>query len=92
MISASPFSALSRLIGTPVSDNQGVRVGYVTDILVDQSDGRIAYIRLYLDCDKGVATRNFELPWSSFHPASGDAPALQLRVGQPTLLALLAED
>lgn len=92
MISTPPFSALSRLIGTSVSDNQGVKVGHVTDILIDQSDGRIAYIQLYLDCNNVDRTRNIQLPWSSFHPANGDPSALQLRVGRLTLRALLAGD
>jgi hypothetical protein len=92
MISAPPFSALSRLIGAPVSDNHGVNVGHVTDILVDRSDGRIAYIQLRLDFGRVDRACNIKLPWSSFHPAAGEPPVLQLRVGRPTLRALLAGD
>ena len=90
MISTPPFSALSRLIGIPVSDNQGVIIGWVTDILVDHADGRIAYIQLLLDRDKGDTTRSITVPWSSFR-STNDAPTvLELRVGRPTLVALLA--
>ena len=92
MISTPPFSALSRLIGIPVSDNQGVIIGWVTDILVDHADGRIAYIQLLLDRDKSDATRNITVPWSSFRSTDDVPTVLELRVGRPTLVALLAGD
>lgn len=92
MISAAPFSTLSSLIGIPVSDNQGVIIGNVTDILVDHTDGRIAYIQLLLDRHSGDTNRNITVPWSSFR-ATIDAPTvLELRVGRPTLIALLASE
>lgn len=90
MISSPPFSALSRLIGIPVSDNQGVIIGWVTDILVDHVDGRVAYIQLLLDRDSSETTRNITVPWSTFRSTSDDPAVLELRVGRPTLVALLA--
>lgn len=90
MISTPPFSALSRLIGIPVSDNQGVVIGWVTDILVDHVDGRVAYIQLLLDRDSSETTRNITVPWSTFRSTSDDPAVLELRVGRPTLVALLA--
>lgn len=89
MNSAPPFSALSRLIGIPVSDNQGVIVGNVMDILVDHTDGRVAYIQLLLDNGSTDGNRNITVPWSSFR-STPDAPnVLELRVGRPTLMSLL---
>ena len=90
MISAPPFSALSRLIGIPVSDNQGVIVGNVTDILVDHTDGRIAYIQLLLDSGSTNGKRSITLPWSSFRSTIDAPTVLELRVGRQTLIALLA--
>ena len=90
MISTEPFSPLSRLIGIPVSDNQGVIIGWVTDILVDHVDGRLAYIQLLLDRDKGETARSITVPWSSFRSTKDAPTVLELRVGRPTLVALLA--
>lgn len=90
MISTPPFSTLSSLLGVPVRDNQGVIVGHVTDILVDHINGRIAYIELLLDRKSSDTNRKITVPWSSFR-SSKDAPTnLELRVGRPTLVALLA--
>lgn len=90
MISTPPFSTLSSLLGVPVRDNQGVIVGHVTDILVDHINGRIAYIELLLDHTSSDITRKITVPWSSFR-STKDAPTnLELRVGRPTLVALLA--
>ena len=89
MISAPPFSALSRLIGIPVCDNQGVIIGNVTDILVDHTDGRIAYIQLLLEGSSSQGNRNLTVPWSSFRSTIDAPTVLELRVGRQTLVALL---
>lgn len=90
MISAPPFSALSGLIGIPVRDNQGVIVGNVTDILIDHTNGRIAYIQLLLDRSSTDTNQNITLPWSSFRSTLDAPTVLELRVGLRTLVALLA--
>jgi len=84
------FAALSRLIDKPVTDNQGITVGHITDILVDHIDGRVAYLQFRLDGDDGLRGRYITVPWSSIRPTATVTTGVELRVGRPTLEALVS--
>jgi len=90
MINRPTFAALSGLIDKPVTDNQGITVGHVTDILVDHLDGRIAYLQFRFDGDDGLQGRYITVPWSSIRPTASVTTGIELRVGRPTLEALVS--
>jgi len=89
MTNPPAFAALSRLIDKPVTDNQGITVGHITDILVDHRNGRIAYLQFRFDGDDRLQGRYITVPWSSIRPAATVASGVELRVGRPTLEALV---
>jgi sporulation protein YlmC with PRC-barrel domain len=79
------FAPVSNLIGTPILDLQGLVVGHVMEFLVDEDDGRIAYVEFDFRPGKRGPERRITVPWSTIRPSSS---GWQLRVGRATLDSL----
>lgn len=87
-----PFSPLSDLLGTAIADVDGAVVGHVTEFLVDEHDGRVAYVQIRLCQDRSEPVHRVTVPYSSIR-APGHSDAMwQLRVGKSTLRALTHSD
>ena len=82
------FSQLSDLVGTPVVDSQGTLVGRLREFLIDEIDGRIAYIQFELTSDQNDTDRRITVPWSSIQSAKKSPCGWKLSVGKATLEAL----
>jgi hypothetical protein len=79
------FAAVSQLIGTPILDRQGSVVGHVMEFLVDEHNGRIAYIEFDFRQGHRGPDRCDTVPWSTLRPSSS---GWQLCVGRATLDSL----
>ncbi|MDI6447824.1 PRC-barrel domain-containing protein [Anaerobaca lacustris] len=64
------YQRLDRLVGTPVLDLQGKRLGRIKDIVLDSQGESISYAALSYGGFFGVGERLFAVPWSEFrrHP------------------------
>lgn len=85
-----PFSPLSDLLGTAITDVEGAIVGHVSEFLVDNVDGRIAYVRIRLTRKRNTPLRSVTVPFSTFCSRSGTGKPMRLRVAGSTLRALAA--
>ena len=65
------FSPVSNLIGKTVRDQQGQVVGRVREFLVDEADGRIAYVEFDFRRDKAGPDRRITVPWSTIRHLTG---------------------
>ncbi len=74
------YQRLDRLVGTPVLDLQGKRLGRIKDIVLDSQGESISYAALSYGGYFGVGERLFAVPWSEFrrHPDK-DAYVLDVR-------------
>lgn len=84
------FSPLSQLLGTSIVDRTGLMVGFIREFLVDQQNGRIAYVQLCLGHDYEHPERIVTVPWSSICSTPGMHSGWQLRVGKTALAALFS--
>ena len=82
------FAPVSDLIGTPIVDSDGSAIGHVREFLIDENDGRIAYIQFELDRDGSKSTQPITIPWSSIRSAEKSRSGWRLSVGEATLQAL----
>jgi sporulation protein YlmC with PRC-barrel domain len=82
------FSPLSDLVGMPVVDSQGTVVGQLSEFLIDEVDGRIAYIQFELTRDHSDVGRRITVPWSSIQSTRKSRSGWRLSVGKSTLDAL----
>jgi sporulation protein YlmC with PRC-barrel domain len=57
----------NRLSGCRVENPAGETLGKVEDLLIDEAQGRIAYLLLSLGGFLGIGTRFFVFPWASVH-------------------------
>jgi sporulation protein YlmC with PRC-barrel domain len=79
------FSPLTELLGIPILDISGAPVGHVTELLVDEADGRIAYVRLRINCDNDIFDQEITVPWSAMSEINRGASVWHLCVGKSTL-------
>jgi sporulation protein YlmC with PRC-barrel domain len=79
---------MSDLIGTPIVDSQGSAVGKVREFLIDENEGRIAYIQFELVRDCAGTRQRITIPWSSIRSAAKSQSGWRLSVGEATLQAL----
>jgi sporulation protein YlmC with PRC-barrel domain len=82
------FAPVSNLIGTPIVDSDGAIIGEVREFLIDETDGRIAYIQFELDREGSRAGQRITIPWSSIRSAAKSRAGWRLSVGKATLQAL----
>jgi sporulation protein YlmC with PRC-barrel domain len=82
------FSPLSELLGMPIFDITGTRVGHVIELLVDETDGRIAYVRFGLCRDSSARDREITVPWSAMRTADRHLSGWQVCAGKSTLRSL----
>jgi hypothetical protein len=54
----------SRVIGTPVFDSAGNRLGHVDDLSVEKEDGRVIYAIMSFGGFLGIGEKFHPLPWS----------------------------
>ncbi|MEQ9561713.1 MAG: PRC-barrel domain-containing protein, partial [Woeseiaceae bacterium] len=67
----------------------GSAIGKVREFLVDESEGRIAYIQFELVRERtGSGGQRITIPWSSIQSAAKSQSGWQLSVGEKTLRAL----
>ena len=77
----APSAALSivgadSVIGCPVVDRQGLRIGELRDIILDLASGRVAYGVIAMEL-RGKGRRLIVVPWNAIHP---DHDTQRLRV------------
>ena len=88
MNNSNSFSPLSHLIGTPIADVDGVPVGRVIEILVDGTEGRLAYLQFTFEAGPPSQVRKLTIPWSIAEPPADRTGCLRLRVHRSALQAL----
>lgn len=79
------FLPVQDLIDTCIADNTGNELGRITELLVDRYEGRIAYVRILLDDDRGRRGCEVTVPWSSLRVSPHSTSVWQLRAGRSTL-------
>lgn len=82
------FPPLSRLLGTAIVDVDGAVVGHVAEFLVDERDGRIAYVQIRLCHERNEPAERVTVPFSSICLPKLSSETWRLRVGKTTLNAL----
>jgi sporulation protein YlmC with PRC-barrel domain len=82
------FAPITDLIGTPIVDSEGSAIGKVREFLIDESEGRIAYIQFELVRDRTGSGQRITIPWSSIRSAAKSQSGWRLSVGESTLQAL----
>ena len=82
------FAPISNLIGTPIVDSDGAAIGQVREFLIDENDGRIAYIQFELDREGSETGQPITIPWSSIRSAEKKQSGWRLSVAKSTLQAL----
>lgn len=92
MPNSTSSSSLTQLLGTTITDIEGAQVGYVTDFLVNNRDGKIGYVRFRLSIDCGTRIRDLTIPWSTLLPTKQYDGGLQLRVHHAVLRTLVGAD
>ncbi len=88
MIQSNRFSPLSRLLGTQIADIHGVIVGHVTELLVDEADGRLAYVQIDLGSGGDNWRKPVTVPFSTISVGKQSGDTWQLRVGKSALVTL----
>ncbi len=88
MIQSNRFSPLSRFLGTQITDAHGVIVGHVTEILVDEADGRLAYVQIHLGHDVENCRNQVTVPYSTISANKQSGETWQLRVAKSALVTL----
>lgn len=79
----------TRLSGTSIRDSRGERVGRLTDLIVDVSDARLAYVRIALHPLNGGNDRfRVTVPWSIVSVDRGAGGELRVAVRRETLMRL----
>jgi sporulation protein YlmC with PRC-barrel domain len=63
---------ISKMIGTTVENAQGDNLGEIHDVVVDPSDGSIAYAVLAAGGFLGLGEKYFAIPWRSFQAVTDD--------------------
>lgn len=61
-----------------IRDNHGERVGHVSDLILDLSEGRVAYVGIDLHSDEANCRKRATIPWSAVY--FGGAGNEELRV------------
>ena len=79
------FAPLTEILGIPIVDINGALVGNLTELLIDESDGRIAYVRFRLNGVNESVDREMTVPWSAMSATDRIASGWQLCVGKSTL-------
>lgn len=82
------ISPLSQLVGTKVTDVDGAAVGYVLDLLIDKSDGKVSYVQIRLDNGDRGADGSLTVPWSTFLTDQKTKKNFQLRIHRAALGSL----
>jgi sporulation protein YlmC with PRC-barrel domain len=80
-VAAQPaYQRLNQVIGKPVLDIQGERLGRIADIVLDSRDNSISYAALSYGGFSGLGDELFAVPWSEFRKSPGkDAYVLDVR-------------
>lgn len=60
-----PFKSSQQLLGKAIRDSDGLVVGHVLELLLDVTDGRIAYVGIALAESEDGARRRATIPWSA---------------------------
>jgi sporulation protein YlmC with PRC-barrel domain len=63
---------ISEMIGTTVENTQGDNLGEIHDVVVDPSDGSIAYAVLAAGGFLGLGEKYFAIPWRAFQAVTDD--------------------
>jgi sporulation protein YlmC with PRC-barrel domain len=63
---------ISEMIGTTVENTQGDNLGEIHDVVVDPSDGNIAYAVLAGGGFLGLGEKYFAIPWRAFQAVTDD--------------------
>ena len=73
IVAKAPVSIIGAetLLGSPVMDRDGRRIGGLRDLMVDMRHGRIAYGLVALDDAPAWSGRLIAVPWNAMH-ADGD--------------------
>jgi sporulation protein YlmC with PRC-barrel domain len=83
------FEPLTRLSGTLIRDSQGEFVGRLTDLIVDVSDARLAYLSIALHPLNGGDDRfRVTVPWSIVTVERGANGGLRVAVRRKTLMRI----
>lgn len=90
MTDQAQFPPVTGLLGTAICDVEGVVVGHVSEFLVDEHEGRIAYIQFSLSSDDSAPRRRITVPWSALTSSNGRGTTWQLRVPVAALRALVS--
>lgn len=63
----------SRVEHTPVSNQDGERIGHIADLSIDRQDGQVIYAIMSFGGFLGLGKRFHPLPWSMLHyePSQG---------------------
>ena len=85
-----PFLPLSNLLGTAIVDVNGAVIGHVSEFLVDEVDGRIAYVQIRLTRNRSASIRRVTVPFSTIRSGRGTGRTMHLRVAESTLRTLAA--
>src|SRR5262245_38424323 len=72
---AQGFFDSTSLIGTPVQNTQGQRVGEIDALLVSAREGRIGYAVVGVGGVLGMGERHVMVPWSEVRMSSDSARA-----------------
>ncbi|HVE40966.1 MAG TPA: PRC-barrel domain-containing protein [Planctomycetota bacterium] len=62
----------NRLSGCRVENSAGEVLGKVEDIILDEEQGRVAYLLLSLGGFLGIGTKFFVFPWAAVHHDRGE--------------------
>lgn len=88
MSDRSQFAPVTNLLGAAISDIDGVIAGNVSDFLIDENEGRIAYVQLRLSGCNGAPPSRITVPWSAIASTRGRGATWQLRVAVAALRTL----
>jgi hypothetical protein len=71
--SPHPFITSSRVVGAPVFNTAGERIGHVDDLSVEKTSGQVIYGILSIGGFLGIGERFHPLPWSilTYDPGKG---------------------
>jgi hypothetical protein len=62
--SAHPLVSAARIVGRPVFDRRGERLGEIQDLMLHKASGRVAYAVMASDGAPDAERRLRSLPWS----------------------------
>ena len=62
-----PLILASRVVGTPVFDRSGTRLGHVADVSIDKASGKTIYAIMSFGGFLGIGEKFHPIPWSLLH-------------------------